>query len=111
MQNVAFEAIIFKRKSYWRNLLIVLLIAIIISGLWYYMDKMQFSVQSKPSLIENDTYVQEKVDTYLENNPSAEEEYARDVQYLNIAREEKNPAICDKINDSEIRYFCTNAAQ
>ena len=66
-------------------------------------------VGGSTSLIDNEEYVRNKINDFLKINPNANENYARDVVYRDIAREEKNSAICDKINDGYLKQSCYNA--
>jgi len=132
--NIEFEKIILKKHHYWRDLLIILFVALVAVGVWQYMSNSNTVAQSSQkqstttstmpgttittavqglqnSLINDENYVQGKINAYLKDNPRATEDYARDVVYLDIARAEKNAAICDKIKDSEIKYFCSNAVR
>ena len=117
MNEANFEKTTPEKHHYLKNVLIVLFIVIIIIGVWYYLNIQPTKENTQPikdipkSLVNDENYVQEKMNEYLENNPNADEDYARDAVYLNIAREQKNPEICDKIKDSELKYFCSNAAR
>ena len=110
MDEANFEKTIPEKHHYLRNVLIVLFIVIIIIGAWYYF-KIQPKQDILESLVNDENYVQEKMNEYLKDNPNAEEDYARDAVYLNIAREEKNPEVCDKIKDSEFKIICLDAAR
>ena len=58
------------------------------------------------SLINDKIYVEEKVEDFLIDNPSATEEYAQDIIYHDIAIKEKDNSICDKIKDSYWKEHC-----
>jgi hypothetical protein len=134
-ESIAFERILLKKHHYWRDLIIILVIALIIASAWQYLGNFNSfapstqstttiqgmtttnlqgtstTMQTPNSLIDDENYVQGKINDYLKDNPRATEDYARDVVYLDIARAEKNAAICDKIKDSELKYFCSNAVR
>ncbi len=61
------------------------------------------------SLINDENHVQNQINNFLKNNPNADETYARDVIYRDIARKEKNPAICAQIKDEYLKKSCQNA--
>ena len=65
--------------------------------------------ESSSSLINDENYVRTQMNAFLKNNPNANENYARDVVYRNIASIEKNPEICLKINDEYLKKSCYNA--
>jgi hypothetical protein len=64
---------------------------------------------SPSSLINDKNYIQNKINSFLKNNPNADENYARDVVYRDIARIEKKPAICDQIKNEYLKKSCYNA--
>ena len=61
------------------------------------------------SLINDKNYLQNEINSFLKNNPTANENYARDVIYRNVARKEKKLSICEKINNEDIKKSCYNA--
>jgi hypothetical protein len=61
------------------------------------------------SLINDNNYVQNKTNAFLQNNPKANENYARDVVYYDIARIEKKRGICEKINNDYLKRSCYNS--
>ncbi len=61
------------------------------------------------SLIDDEAYVQNKMNSFWEKNPNADESYVRDVVYRDIARAEKNPEICELIQDDYLKRSCYNA--
>ena len=61
------------------------------------------------SLINDNNYIQNKINSFLKNNPNADENYARDVVYRDIARIEKKPEICDQIKNEYLKKSCYNA--
>ena len=60
-------------------------------------------------LINDENYVQNQINAFLKNNPNADESYARDVVYRDIARTEKNVKICYMIKDEYLKTSCHNA--
>lgn len=86
-----------------KKILIIIFFAIIISFLIYYFTP------KKSSLIYDENYIRDQINEYLKNNPTANESYARDVVYRDIARIEKNAEICEKIENEDIKFSCYNA--
>ena len=82
-----------------KKLLIFLLICALIVFLIYYF----FPFERLPEK------VKEKVDKCLEDNPSASESYCKDVAFFEIAIEEKDIGLCDKIKNSMIKNECIKA--
>ena len=60
------------------------------------------------SLINDEQHVQDKMNAFLKNNPNANENYARDVVYHDIAIEEKNQSICEQIKSESLKKDCNN---
>jgi predicted Holliday junction resolvase-like endonuclease len=52
--------------------------------------------------------IQERTKNFLENNPNANESYARDVAYHDLAIDEKNSKLCEKINTEWLKEDCLN---
>jgi poly-D-alanine transfer protein DltD len=52
--------------------------------------------------------IQEKVKKFLEDNPNANESYARDVAYHDLAIEKKDSSLCGKISTGLLKEDCLN---
>jgi len=52
--------------------------------------------------------IQERTKNFLENNPNANESYARDVAYHDLAIDEKNSNLCEKISNEQLKEDCLN---
>ncbi len=100
------------------KLIILAIIAVILSiaGYFYYSQKpasepqparnLPIETETK-SLADDKNYIKEKVDYFLANNPpGVSEEYARDVIYEEIAFNEQNVSICDRIKREERKSHC-----
>jgi hypothetical protein len=82
----------------------VVLILLFSLTIYFYFNLFQF----KKSLIYNKEYVKNKMEEFLKDNPKANESYAKDVVYHDIAIAEKNSAICEKIKTEWLREDCYN---
>jgi hypothetical protein len=60
------------------------------------------------SLASDNNYVQNKVNSFLKNNPNANESYATDVVYHDVAIKEKNSSICENIKTEWLKKDCYN---
>lgn len=93
--------------------LLLILLFIFLLFLSFYLYFILFPQKSpeekrKESLIYNETYVQERINDFLRDNPTASESYARDVVYHEIAIAEKNSTICEKITTEWLKQDCYN---
>jgi hypothetical protein len=52
--------------------------------------------------------IQERTKNFLENNPNANESYARDVAYHDLAIEKKDSNLCEKISNEQLKEDCLN---
>jgi uncharacterized protein YneF (UPF0154 family) len=52
--------------------------------------------------------IQEEIKKFLEDNPKANESYARDVAYHDLAIEKKDSSLCEKINIEWLKEDCLN---
>lgn len=97
-----------------KNKLVIFAVAAVIltvAGYFYFFQKPtennpSVSIQPK-SLAEDENYIKEKVEYFLANNPAGiTEEYARDVIYEEIAFNEQDVSICEKIKGEKRKNHC-----
>jgi len=77
MNNVDFEGILIKRHHYWRNLLIVLFIAVVIAGVWWVQIEQESPAPEQTvnplcaefSPVEEEITCEEAIDIALEEYP------------------------------------------
>ncbi len=94
--------------------LAIIAVILTIAGYFYFFPKpaseptaVENSQIEKKSLADDESYIKEKVEYFLANNPpEVSEEYARDVIYEEIAFQEQNAWVCNKINDEKIKSHC-----
>ncbi len=60
--------------------------------------------------INDEEYIQNQIKNFLQSNPTANETYARDVVYWDIAKKEKNSNICDMIKTESVKQSCYKVA-
>jgi len=82
-----------------KKLLIFLLACALIAFLIYYF----FFFETLPEEIK------EKINKCLEDNPSSSESYCKDVAFFEIAIEEKDIGLCNKIKNSILKNECIKA--
>jgi hypothetical protein len=89
-------------------LITFLLIFLFSLSIYFYFGKPKVSEKKKESLIYDETFIKSKIDKFLEDNPNANESYARDVVYHDIAIAEKNSSTCEEIKTEWLKQDCYN---
>lgn len=69
-------------------------------------DSLSYPTAEKKDLAEDSVYIKEEINRFLTDNPEATEEYAQDIIYHDIAIEEKDSSICNKIKDNYWKSHC-----
>lgn len=95
-------------------ILAIIVVILIASGYFYFSQKPDMDPRpaenppiEKKRLADDEKYIKEKVDYFLANNPDGtSEEYARDIVFHDIAVEERDAKICDKIKDDYWKEHC-----
>jgi len=90
-------------------IVLTIVLATVYSLILYQPQEKKSSIPSKTySLITNKTYIRNRVNSFLNDNPKANESYAEDVVYHDIAISEKNSTICSLINTKWLKEDCYN---
>jgi len=99
------------------KLIILAIVAVILAaaGYFYYSQKPAMEPQpigslptetEKKSLADDPEYIQKRVDEFMAGNSDIARDYAQDVIFHEIAFNEGNISICNKIKTAEMKNHC-----